>query len=90
MAMLLPLASSTASADSCLSHCKSNPASLDGAKWDKIMRINKTLYGFIIREKEQDIVKARFPGIILLDLRVWSASRLPHEARVTLADPSLA
>lgn len=40
----------------------SNAEDLSAVQWTKILRINKALYGFTLREKEKDIVKARLPG----------------------------
>ena len=35
---------------------------LTAEQWSKIFRINKVLYGFTVREPENDIVKARQQG----------------------------
>ncbi len=40
-----------------------NAEDLTAAEWNKVLRINKALYGFTIREApEMDVVNARYPG----------------------------
>lgn len=51
---------------------------LTAAQWDKILRINMALHGFTIREKEGDVVIARYPGKFS-GLKYYALSLTPNQ-----------
>jgi hypothetical protein len=40
----------------------SNPTTLEPKDWTTILKTNKTMFGFVIREEQKDIVKSREAG----------------------------
>ena len=48
-----------------LTYGNRNPEYLTAEEWYRILRINKAMYGFTVREKEKDVVNARYPAFVM-------------------------